>query len=256
MKKVAFTTTLGLYVAVCMSQLTAAERKPSPLKVAQPHTAPAALKTETKPISSAEPYEFRGAKLGMDLTAFKALPYPDKDDPSRISVDVELHCSDTDYEDYLANVHIPKAMKSGGGIICRYLAPPNKARYTFSWESAYVMVGTAGTDEVAYMFYPDDVGAPRLGDIVISMNNTTFDRLAAALIGKLGSPLNSETKDLQNGVGNHFASQELTWDNGVSTVELHQRSSKIDIMSLVYTHKALRATFAVKQAAAEEPAKL
>lgn len=248
-------TVFGASVVTCSTLAIAAGATSAP-KTAKSHAPPAASKIDIPPAPAAEPYEFRGARLGMEYEAFKALPYPDKDDPSRISVDVELHCSDRDYGDYSANTHVPKAMKDSGGILCRYKAPPNKSRYTYSWEDAYVMVGVAGTDEVAYMFYPDEGGIPRLGDVIISMNNNSYDNLSAALVAKLGAPSKSETKDLQNGIGNHFASQELTWDNGVSTIQLHQRSSKIDIMSLNYTHKALWAAFAVKQAAAEEPAKL
>src|SRR5690349_798619 len=101
---------LGACVVACSEPAIAAGRT-SASKIATSHASPPVSAVDTSPTPQAEPYEFRGARLGMEYEAFKALPYPDKDDPSHVSVDVELHCSDRDYGDYSANAYAPKAMK-------------------------------------------------------------------------------------------------------------------------------------------------
>lgn len=215
------------------------------------HSAP------TAPAAPAEPYDFRGAKLGMTLDEFKKLPFPDRDDSKRaMNSTPQLRCSDELSGDYLADVHVVEEYKNAGEVECLYKMPPDKAAYRFSWEDAYLSVGEGASDGVVYLFYTDDAGAKRLGDVGITMNNATFDSLAAGLTTKLGSPTKTEEKDLQNGIGNHFKSVTLLWDNGISTVKLEQRSAKINEMQLTYTNSALSSDFYKKLVAAKGPPKL
>jgi len=208
----------------------------------------------------ATPYDFRGARLGITLGDFKQLAFPDAGEVAEKyhgtrGAQVELACSgssDPGFNDP-KRVYATEEFRKANGVKCMYKVPPSSSGYHSFWDDAVMMVGTVTSTDVMYLFYPDESGSVRLGDIIIVANNHGFDSLAAALIGKLGPPTKTSDDDLQNGVGNHFKSTVLLWDNGVSTVKLEQRHGKISDMQLSYSNTALSHGFYERIAAAEPP---
>jgi hypothetical protein len=236
------------FAAACIATTAYAAKPPKPAAAPSPPAVPA------------EPYDFRGAQVGMTLEDFKKMPFPDagaaadKHYGVATAARIELHCSIAEKPNYSDPnyVYVSDDFRGVGGIKCVYKVPPLES-YQRSWRDADITVGTHFSDNVNYLFYPDPAGVLRLGDVGITMGNQDFDALAAALTGKLGKPTAVEEKDLQNGMGNHFKSAELTWDNGVSIVKLEQRHGKIDEMELLYTSTELSHAFYAKISAAKPP---
>lgn len=216
----------------------------------------------------AEPYDFRGAKLGMSLADFKQLPYPDGDraqvafgnDWAKI---VQVHCSDESKLGYGLAVYGNGALEANHGLRCQwkhgeYTTPIKGLPHGFTQraDGVWMVVGSVTSKDVSYDFTPDSTGTLRLFQIQLTAKNDGFEQLALDLKTKFGPPSKVESDDLQNGIGNHFASAHLTWDNGLSTIELKQRYDDVETLQLTYAQTRLSDGFWKKAVAAKGPPKL
>jgi len=218
---------------------------------------------------AADPYTFRDYKLGMTLDEFKALPYPElNEEITKKSYGSELDpktirlvCSDQENEPYGMKVYGHGLAPTGIRCMWRHSEYTSHLQglssgYKNPAGGAWISVGAINSQEVEFDFGPDDAGVQRLYRIHTTGPNSRFDAELEAFTTKWGKPTSVTQEDLQNGMGNHFASGHVKWQNGVSTIELIQRVGDINTMSISYYHDTLFTQAAARAKAQEPPPKL
>lgn len=188
-----------------------------------------------------EPHDFRGVKLGMTLAEFRNLPFPDEIDKVHDSYP-DLICTGDrgDDQDALRGIGVYGTDVTLGVIICRWIVPPNHGKYRYSDENAVISVADYMTDNIAYEFIATpEAKEPRLFEISVGMSNQAFEAVLRGLTEKFGKPKAIKSGKVQNKIGNTFSNTTAFWSNGVSTISIEERSSKIDRMSILYRHTKL-----------------
>ncbi len=66
-----------------------------------------------------------------------------------------------------------------------------------------------------------------------------FERMRQAFVTKYGLPTSTEQETYQNSFGATFPGVILTWNNGVSSITLAERTSRADTSSLTFLHLEL-----------------
>jgi hypothetical protein len=234
-----------MVIAAAPSAFSAEKKaKPAPaLKEATPEPGP--------------PYEFRGATLGMTLLELKAMPYPEGSTGPLGSYgsSVLLRCTSEIRDNSFDPLSVSKEDAAVGAIECRWMRPPNRDEYNYSWDEASVIVGDKPAKALAYKFFPID-GELRLRSIVVVTGTAQFPTIVAALTGKYGAPGKVTQGEVQNRAGNTFSATEVKWDNVTSSIEVVERSGQVDEMVLLYMHAELNAAYSREYEAKKGPPKI
>lgn len=192
---------------------------------------------------SEEPYAFRGAQLGMSLSEVKRMPFPDKEKwPETSLLCSSLLRGDTSGGPVTIYLRLDAADEKVGVNKCAWASPLTDRSASLEFANVYVGGGAeAGRHRLMYYFMKDPSdGVERLFKIdIITSQPGFFERVSAGLAERFGSPARSEQRKVQNKAGALFDNRVLTWDNSVSSIQLHERFSRIDRSWLVYTHTAL-----------------
>lgn len=213
---------------------------------AAPHTASAA---SDNPWPDA--YSRRDFQLGMTISAFKSVPYPDlKDQPGAYSV-----CSNDARAakmDYVMVQVLDEQMRKAGIVICRFFRDQKIT-------ANFVMVMDAGLGlvdqqlDTAFYFLPDEQGKLRLFWIVTRGPASLFDRFAAIMTKAYGAPA-TKVEKWQNRIGNTFDNQVDLWSTTSSEIEFRQLGDSSDVFRLEHRLKPLWQRFSSQMDAADSEA--
>lgn len=104
-------------------------------------------------------------------------------------------------------------------------------------------IANTPTTLIVFRFYK---GA--LYDIIGTFKQTDFERVSSAFVEKYGKPNSDITQSYQNRFGATFTGRIMGWKNLVSSIQLSERTSDLDVSGVAFTHDDLH-----KQAEAAEP---
>jgi len=193
--------------------------------------------------NATEPFDFKGARLGMPLAAFKQTLFPDRGIGSEDALS-NPKCTDDAERDLglVGHLSISASDKALGVTECRWFRPLRSASAYVAprWEPAFLNVAGYTTPAVRYRFIktPDST-APLLYEISIQMPSAVFGAANSGLTERFGEPSSTETREVKNRLGNTFTNAIATWDNGSSSIRLEERYTRVDEMGLIYRHTAL-----------------
>lgn len=181
-----------------------------------------------------ETVELRGAKLGMGLTEFRQLQWPDVDLKSYYPEYPVTVCANDGVPEYgYAKSKNPLFLK------CTWMQPTysaGKRRYG----KAFLTIGKSKALSTEYTFVRKTVDEDfLLFRIHSTLNNNYHDYLVDALTKKYGQPSDIKTDTVQNRMGASFESQATTWSLGDNSIFLNQRLLKIDEMVITFINKPL-----------------
>ena len=205
------------------------------------------------------PFDFRGAKLGMTLADFRAMPFPDPESRSLgagLAKTVKLVCTGDQLGETYDPIYVSPIEASVGAIDCAWMLPPDAKRYQFTWTRAYVDVGEYTSIHVEYRFAPSASGELALRQIAISLSTKAFQETVAGLRTRFGAPAAEVQGKVQNGIGNSFDSTTVEWKNSVSSLVVIERAGTINEMGMLYTNIPLDTAFRAKVKSLQGPPKL
>lgn len=181
----------------------------------------------------AEPYDLRGAKLGMTLSEFRKLSHPDGVKGARLFCgDEKVNTGPSGY------IKRSDEERSQGRIQCTWFGPvEGRYRSMIGQQVGPVHVPSGA---LFYTFYEAKLGAePLLASFSFEMDNRKFDGLVQALSEKWGEPFKREVSSVTNRMGAAFDNVDVTWMNDVSAIVVKKRHDKIDTMRVHYFHTQL-----------------
>lgn len=207
--------------AIAAPQKKAVARKASPAAAKAAPKAPAVF------------YDFKGAKLGMTIAEWKALPFPgnpenSKDYGSKSSPPIAPVCKGDPGSDKMM-AFVSDAEKASNVIVCQYGYEWKITDTYTSFKSAYVSVGTHITDDVEYKFLDG-----KLYEINITGSNNLLSDVMDGLTAKFGAPTSVVNDTTQNKAGATFPHTEKTWSNPVASIHMETPYTKIDNMNVTY----------------------
>lgn len=197
-------------------------------------------------VHPAEPYDFRGARLGMTLSEFKSMPYPDPK-PSE-SADLPIPAPVCTGDPYLGSLEIllqPRGTQASLGMVTCIWATRKSSATTsrVDYIPAAINVAGAQVSLVRYAFVKlNNEGELRLYRIGMSgFASARFERIFEGLRERFGPPSSVDQSMVQNRMGAQFPNTTATWRNDQSVILVVQRATAIDEMSLSYRHQVLSA---------------
>jgi hypothetical protein len=205
--------------------------------------------TETKLVQKDKSiaYDLRGAKLGMTLSDFKALPYPDPDPDNKI----RLICvnANQDSTTHPLSFIFNSTDKELDITECRWAQKNEHSRFNGYAKmspdvffEANLIISNLHPQNVKYRFItPPDSSEPRLYKIVALISNKYggFDKVSEGLQSKYGKPSSVNNQQVQNKMGATFKNTIFEWKNAESNIAIDERGLDIDTMILFYIHDSL-----------------
>lgn len=190
---------------------------------------------------SAQPYAFRGTTLGITLAEFRETAFPDKQEYGEAKVVCTGDLSMKDPGVIWAYLDPRGADQSMGLVKCAWARPPKATSgYDAEWRLSNIRVGPVAALQVFYHFLKDPTdGVIRLFKVDITGGNHIFNGGLLGLTERFGNPTHSREETVQNKAGAAFKNRTLTWDNGLSSIELRERWLRVDQSQLTYIHTAL-----------------
>jgi hypothetical protein len=184
---------------------------------------------------AAEPYGLRGFRLGISLAEFKATVFPDQGvwpgakplcsiDPGVNSPGV-LSAADS--------IQMSDAEAKAGLVRCGFFYPSGTALAPAG------LVVVSAKASVSFVFVPDASGTLRLASIKATTANSNYDAIKSALGQKYGRPKSLMRGFVQNAAGADFDEETARWSNGTSDIQLVQRDTSMEMMSIEYLHEGL-----------------
>ena len=175
-------------------------------------------------------YSRRDYKLGISLSQFKKIPYPDQNEwPGSYSVcSNEPAATQLDYDE----VRVSDSLRNAGVIKCMFF---------WRW-SGGGRIDTAGLmlmdmqilgPELFFMS-PSPSAEPVLFMIVSEGPAGQFGRVVSAFTTAYVAPKKSGTAEKHNSYGQPISSQTVTWANTVSEIEVEQYG--VDVRRFRITH--------------------
>jgi hypothetical protein len=190
--------------------------------------------TDRAPRREVEPFSFRGITLGITISEFKAIPFPDAEKwPG-----TRVFCSNGDVPARsFTMIDAVSELGKAGVISCAYFAPKsalcsdNRPVCSFpEWTEWAPEFAGVGNYLMSFRFTPPKPYEPsRLYSIITQPQVDKFERVSAALMARYGLATKSEGVTTQ------------VWDNGVSTITIRKYVPRATQMSVVYAHKTLEA---------------
>ena len=203
---------------------------------------------ESAPQSQGEatPFDFRGVRLGITVSEFKALPILDRDWDDRRAPKF-VRCGPDDNRE----------RAQLGVVSCEWRTADSQGRFETSAAlqtgGTYVLM----THLLHFIAKPGDP-EPRLFRMLFNSNAHAYGEIVDSLTTKFGKPKVADPALVQNQMGATFNSDTRMWDNGVSTVIAIERSGRIDRMALMYGLTSYEAFFEERKKAerGKAPSKL
>lgn len=238
-------------VALFATSAVTAPQKRAPVRRA----APAVARPAAKPAAPAVYYDFKGARLGMSIAEWKALPFPgkpenSKDYGSNTAPNIQPTCK-TDPGGDKVLAFLTSAETAAGVVICQYGYPYSIGTYQ-SWKAAYVSVGEHITDRVDYKFLDG-----KLYEISITGSENLLSDVLEGLTAKFGQATETVNDTTQNKAGATFPHVVKTWRNPAASVRVETPWSRIDDMNVRYDdNAALSRLLAAEKAAHPDAEKM
>lgn len=203
-----------------------------------------AIKTAKKPKESAPPiyYDLRGIYLGMSIDDFRtAEPIAKKSQITRDYRYAEHNifpaCSgDAEGADW---IRPPRGTEEYGGKTCQWSYFPLDPRGTRSAKKAEINLGGILTSDYSFQFIKSSSdNSPVLYRIYVSIKESAFLTIKAALQEKFGAPTSTIATSVTTAMGVTMPSEIAVWDNPAASIKLVQRAQKIDESTLWYELKS------------------
>jgi hypothetical protein len=201
---------------------------PPPAKVAQAKPAPApappaaaqpisvhATPAQPAPAVAAPPvwYDFKGAKLGMTLADWKALPFPGGGAPQAAA-----QCSD----DPAARIYLSDTERRLGIVQCRYAAGEAQAKIPLGDRWATADYGFAFLDG-------------KLFRITVRASLDAQTDVDEGLVAKWGKPTSETSGATQTEAGGSLTHKVKTWINPAASIVLQTPGDRLDELSVAYS---------------------
>jgi hypothetical protein len=81
----------------------------------------------------------------------------------------------------------------------------------------------------------------RIAATFLNYSGSNFNVIREAITTKYGSPTAERSVNYQNSFGATRTGSVVTWDNGITTIELAEYNAQVDQSAIVFTHKKLTA---------------
>lgn len=179
-------------------------------------------------------YDFKGAKLGMTIDEWKAVPFPgDLQDNKIFSLKgesipvVQPVCQGDTGSDKLL-LFRSSAETAAGVVLCKYGYPRSIGTYQ-TWSSAFLNVAGFGAQDVDFKFLEG-----RLYEINITLHSNALPHVLDGLVAKFGQPTSVINDTTQNRMGATFPHTVKSWINPVASIRLESPYSKIDDLNVRY----------------------
>jgi hypothetical protein len=190
----------------------------------------AATRAPTKP---AVYYDFKGARLGMSLAEWRALPIT----ATGLNIPgspiqggaVQAVCTGDPGSDSAILSFRSSAEQKANVTACGYAYPETIGTYT-SWRPASVPIGEMAASDVEYKFLDGS-----LYEISISGNSALLDEVMSGLRAKWGDPTTVVNDTTQNKAGATFPHTVKTWVNSVALIRVETPFSRIDDLNVSYS---------------------
>lgn len=108
--------------------------------------------------------------------------------------------------------------------------------------TCYMFHGTTIADteaEIVALYFYNDI----LQRVTVTFKESEFEKVRISIQNKYGVPSNSKKTTVQNKMGASFENTTVTWNNGVSMLELEQRSGRVDDSQASYSLKSYETEF-------------
>jgi hypothetical protein len=180
-------------------------------------------------------YDFKGARLGMSLAEWRALPVPAQSmeglagASSMIQVGaVEAHCSgDAGAAAGAMDFRTPAEIKANV-LVCRYAYPETIGSDTM-WMPASMPIGELHASDVEYKFLDRT-----LYEISVTGNSGLLMEVMSGLRAKWGEPTSVVNDTTQNKAGATFPHTVQSWANPVALIRVETPFSRIDDLNVSY----------------------
>lgn len=219
-----------LSLALCALSFPAHSQKASSTR-----KAPSAA-TKAAPAPSVY-YDFKGARLGMALSEWKALPAPvvESSYTSKMEGPLQVWCTSDVGSDgkSLSGIGYPsKVEQSLGVVICRYGRLFSSGSYR-SVSPAIIKIGQLMATDVEYKFLDG-----RLYQIDITGSDGLLSEVMDGLTAKFGPPTSEINDTTQNRAGATFPHTVKVWTNPVATIRVESPWTRIDNLNVNYSDVA------------------
>lgn len=183
-------------------------------------------------------YSRRDYRLGITLSEFKAIPYPDQQHwPNAYPVcSDEARANDSPFWD----ADPPARFKKAGVVGCLFFY--NDKAGGRPWGAGL------GLDDLRpitrFLFIKADADSePRLFWIVTEGPAAEYDRVMATFTTAYGKPSSQTNDAVQNRMGAVFQNTTIRWDNSVSYIEAHRYADSIQRFQINHGYKPLMKVF-------------
>jgi len=185
----------------------------------------------------AEPYDFKGARLGMTFEEWQAVSPPIDLQSTNMGVDkksepLRIWCSGTRLPitktDSMPAVHVTLEEERAGVSTCRY-GRMGRVFGRPSLMGAWISVGDGITTDVTYKFLEN-----RLYEIEIEGVIKLYPGIVEGLNARFGRPTDNENDTVTNGYGSDFPHTFKKWRRDDSVIELEAPYKKLSFMRVVF----------------------
>jgi hypothetical protein len=170
-----------------------------------------------------EPFDFKGIRLGMTVSEFKAAPMPVAADERTTPV-----CTG---ESDVWEVRIDADEAKAGVVKCAWVH--FAGRQGSSAVKPQIVNSRPKNYELEFISKPGDA-EPRLFSIRFGLFSDAYDEIVTAIIDRFGKPADALESAVQSRAGAVFHNDILHWANDTGTILAVRRSGSVDTMALVY----------------------
>lgn len=197
---------------------------------------------------TAEPFDFKGVKLGISIDEFRKMPHPDADDKDahyaakesavvctgeKVSISANYTIEPTEVMLY------DRAEQAAGVVKCVWVNKSNDRMAKGKTAALSLADSGYAVYDYSFSFIPDPKeGVLRFYRFVGETNRNAFGAVEGALAHKFGKPIITQD-EVQNGLGNRFTRTMVIWRNSVSEIFVTDRSSEVNKMVIIVSHKEL-----------------
>jgi hypothetical protein len=174
-------------------------------------------------------YDFKGARLGMTLAEWKALPAPTHPSENLAEMNYgqpQVVCDGDGTESH--QFYPSRAERAANVVECGYAQTVTIGTYR-TWESASIPIGEYAASDVVYKFMDG-----KLYEISITANESLTSDILEGLAAKWGEPDSVVNDTTQNKAGATFPHTIKTWKNSAALIRFEAPFSRIDDLNVTY----------------------
>jgi len=185
------------------------------------------------PAKAAEPFDFRGIKLGITIDELRTTPHPD----GELQASAVVVCSYDQPSHYAVAVTEEEA--AIGVRTCAYFLPGQGVLSLL--EPAPIKVGgRETTKKITFSFIEDPQDhSSRLFRIMVPVGIDAEGDVEDALIGRFGPPVSAEENTAHTLMGAAIPRKTLSWTNQESSILLQAPFARVDDMMVLYLDSRL-----------------